>query len=85
MHGKYFAIGESDAKCVDEINCPGSEIRAYLERQGNQLYLVPTNLATIQWKGKEINKRTRLIGNPIQLNCPDEKDGDFYIKIKIKK
>jgi len=85
FHGKCFAIGDSDAKCVDEINCPGSEVRAYLERQGNQLYLVPTNLATIQWKGKEINKRTRLIGNPIQLNCPDEKNGDFYIKIKIKK
>ncbi len=85
LHGKCFAIGDSDAKCIDEINCPGSEVRAYLERQGNQLYLVPTNLATIQWKGKEINKRTRLIGNPIQLNCPDEKDGDFYIKIRIKK
>lgn len=85
LPGKCFAIGDSDTKCVDEINCPGSEVRAYLERQGNQLYLVPTNLATIQWKGKEINKRTRLIGNPIQLNCPDEKDGDFYLKIRIKK
>lgn len=85
FHGKCFAIGDSDTKCVDEIDCPGSEVRAYLERQGNQLYLVPTNLAAIQWKGKEINKRTRLIGNPIQLNCPDEKNGDFYIKIKIKK
>jgi hypothetical protein len=44
LPGKSFAIGESDSKCIDEIDCPGSEVRAYLERRGNQLYLVPTKL-----------------------------------------
>ncbi len=83
--GKCFAIGEADARCVDEIECPGSEVRAYLERKGNQLYLVPTKLAPIHWNGKEINRRTRLTGNRIKLNCPDERSGDFYIDIKIKK
>ena len=85
LHGKCFAIGDADSKCVDEINCPGSEVRAYLERQGNQLYLVPTKLAPIYCNGKEINKRTRLTGNPIKLNCPDGRNGDFYIKLKVKK
>lgn len=85
LHGKCFAIGEPDSKCVDEIACPGSEVRAYLERQGNQLYLVPTKLAPVQWNGKQINKRTRLTGNPIKLNCQDERHGDFYIKIRVRK
>ncbi len=85
LHGKCFAIGAADSRCVDEIECPGSEVRAYLERRGNQLYLVPTTLAAIHWNGKEIIKRTRLTGNRIKLNCPDERSGDFYIDIKIKK
>lgn len=85
LPGKSFAIGEADSKCVDEIICPGAEVRAYLERNGNQLYLVPTKLAPIEWNGKEINRRIRLTGNRIKLNCPDEKTGDFYIDIKIKK
>jgi ribonuclease HI len=85
LPGKCFAIGEADSKCVDEISCPGAEVRAYLERSGNQLYLVPTKLAPIQWNGKEINRRVRLTGNRIKLNCPDERSGDFYIDIKIKK
>lgn len=85
LPGKCFAIGAADSRCVDEIECPGSEVRAYLERRGNQLYLVPTILAPIHWNGKEINKRTRLTGNRIKLNCPDERSGDFYIDIKIKK
>lgn len=85
LSGKCFAIGDTDSKCVDEIDCPGSEVRAYLERQGNQLYLVPTQLAPIHWNGKELNKRTRLSGNSIKLNCPDERNSDFYIQLKIKK
>lgn len=85
LPGKCFAIGETDSRCVDEIECPGSEVRAYLERRGNQLYLVPTVLAPVHWNGKEINKRTRLTGNRIKLNCPDDRSGDFYIDIKIKK
>lgn len=85
LHGKCFVIGDTDSKCVDEIKCPGSEVRAYLERHGNQLYLVPTKLAPIHWNGKELNKRTRLTGNLIKLNCPDERNSDFYIKLKIKK
>jgi hypothetical protein len=39
LPGKSFAIGQGDSNCIDEIDCPGAEVRAYLERQGNQLYL----------------------------------------------
>ncbi len=85
LPGKSLAIGQADSNCIDEIDCPGSEVRGYLERQGNQLYLVPTQLAPIQWNGKEVNKRTRLTGSSIKLNCPDSKDRDFYLNIKVKK
>ncbi|MBE9190943.1 VWA domain-containing protein [Gloeocapsopsis crepidinum LEGE 06123] len=85
LPGKSFAIGQGDSNCIDEIDCPGSEVRAYLERQGNQLYLVPTQLAPIELKGREVNKRTRLTGSSIKLNCPSDKHGDFYLNIKVKK
>lgn len=85
LPGKYLAIGQTDSNCIDDINCPGSEVRAYLERQGNQLYLVPTQLAPIEWKGKQVSKRVRLTASSIKLNCPTDKHGDFYLNIKIKK
>ncbi len=84
---QQIAIGEADSRCIDAIDSPGSEVRAYLARQGNQLYLVPNKSASVpvEWSGKEITKRTRLTGTIIKLNCPDEKHRDFYIDIKIKK
>ena len=85
LPGKCIAIGEADSSCVDSIDCPGLEVRSYLKRQGNQLYLVPTNLAPIQWNGGEITKRTRLTGTQIKLNCPDENNRDFYIQIRVRK
>jgi hypothetical protein len=42
-------------------------------------------LAPVEWNGKEVNKPTCLTGSSIKLNCPDERSGDFYIRIKIKK
>lgn len=85
LPGKSLAIGETDAKTVDGIECPGTETRAYLERRGNQLFLIPTQLAPIHCNGKEITKRTRVNSDRIQLNCPNERNEDFFIQIKLKK
>lgn len=85
LPGKSIAIGEADSSCVDFIECPGSEPRGYLERKGNKLYLKPTNLAPIEWNGREIDKPTCLTSNSIRLNCPDGRNRDFYIDIKVKK
>lgn len=84
LPGKCLAVG-AGSNCVDEIDCPGSEVRAYLERKGNKLYLLPTKLASIQWNGREITKRTCLTGSRIKLNCPDERNRDFYIDIRVSK
>ncbi|HEY9799494.1 MAG TPA: hypothetical protein V6D25_03990 [Leptolyngbyaceae cyanobacterium] len=82
---KRIAIGEYDATCVDSIDCPGVEIRAYLERRGESLYLVPTNSAPIYYQGKEITSRTRISSSRFRLNCPDTRKGDYEIIIQVKK
>lgn len=80
---KSIGIGGYDSHCIDSVECPGSEVRAYLERQGNQMYLEPTGSAPIYWGERELTKRTRVTGTRLQLNCPDEKNLDFYIAIRI--
>ncbi|MBO1348993.1 MAG: VWA domain-containing protein [Hormoscilla sp. GUM202] len=84
-HNQRIAIGEYDGNCVDAIDCPGEEVRAYLERKGNSLYLVPTGLAKIDYNGREVTQRTRLSGNQMRLNCPDGNNRDFEFAIEIKK
>ena len=85
-HNKRIAIGEYDSTCVDSIDTPGSEIRAYLERKGEKLYIVPTGDAPIYYNGRDINARTLITGYLIRLNCPETKrKRDYEITIKIKK
>lgn len=82
---KRIAIGEYDATCVDSIDCPGVEVRAYLERKGEKLYLVPTNSAPIYYQGREITSRTLISSSSFRLNCPDIRKHDYEIIIKVKK
>lgn len=82
---KRIAIGEYDPSCVDSIDCPGVEIRAYLERKGENLYLTPTNSAPIYYQGKEITSRTLISSSRFRLNCPDPRKGDYEIIIQLKK
>ncbi|AFY49365.1 hypothetical protein Nos7524_3574 [Nostoc sp. PCC 7524] len=82
---KRIAIGEYDATCVDSIDCPGVEVRAYLERKGEKLYLVPTNSAPIYYQDREITSRTLISSSFFRLNCPDIRKRDYEIIIKVKK
>ncbi len=84
-NNKRIAIGEYDSTCVDSIDCPGVEVRAYLERKGEKLYLVPTNLATIYYNDQEITSRTLIDKSKFRLNCPDFRNRDYEIIIKLKK
>ncbi|MBD2412983.1 hypothetical protein FACHB389_28320 [Nostoc calcicola FACHB-389] len=83
-NNKRIAIGEYDSTCVDSIDCPGEEVRAYLERKGEKLYLVPTNLASIYYNEREITSRTLIDKSKFRLNCPHRKR-DYEIIIKLKK
>jgi hypothetical protein len=80
-----IAIGEYESSCVDAIDCPGAEVRAYLERQGQRLYLVPTHLAPIYCNGREIEKRTPISSSLVRINCPNANHRDFEFSIQVKK
>jgi hypothetical protein len=87
-NNQRIAIGEYDSSCVDSIDTPGSEIRAYLVRKGEKLYIDPTGDATIFLNGKAITEKTLISSSTyrINLNCPDTKrKKDFEMTIKIKK
>ncbi|ABA21469.1 hypothetical protein Ava_1847 [Trichormus variabilis ATCC 29413] len=84
-NNKRIAIGEYDSTCVDSIDCPGVEVRAYLERKGEKLYLVPTNSAPIYYQGREITSRTLISSSRFRLNCPDFRQGEYEINIKLNK
>ncbi len=82
-----IAIGEDDGTYPDSIPCPGGEVRAYLERQGEKLYLVPlsSNLPPIHYNGREIASRTAISGSKFRLSCPDNRQRDYEMNIQIKK
>ncbi|QLE51591.1 VWA domain-containing protein [Nostoc sp. C057] len=84
-NNKRIAIGEYDSTCVDSIDCPGVEIRGYLERKGEKLYLVPTNLIPIYYNDQEITSRKLIDKYKFRLNCPDSRKRDYEIIIKLKK
>ncbi|WP_368041802.1 hypothetical protein [Nostoc sp. TCL240-02] len=84
-NNKRITIGEYDSTCVDSIDCPGVEIRGYLERKDEKLYLVPTNLIPIFYNDQEITSRKLIDKSKFRLNCPDYRKRDYEIIIKLKK
>lgn len=79
-----IAIGGDNINCID---CPGEEIRGYLEREGNQIYLRPTKQAPIYYRGKEITQKIKIERFPMTINCPNQlkENSDFEIVIQIIK
>jgi hypothetical protein len=80
-----LAIGEYEGNCVDAIAYPGNETRGYIERKGNRLYLIPTDIAPIYCNGREINQRTVLSSGEFTINCPTSNLRDFEFVVKVKK
>ncbi len=74
---KKIAIGGEH-----KISCPGEEIRAYLKRVGNQLYLEPTKGQLIYYNGKKLSQSQKIQNDIIKLNCPNN-SRNFNIVIKI--
>lgn len=77
---KIYLGGEANTR----IDCPGSESRGYLERKGNQLYLVPNQQGMVYYNNKVITKPVK-IGSlkRFMLNCPDAQERDFEIVVKV--
>ena len=82
---KKIAIGEDDPSCKDSIDCPGGEIRGHLQRQGEKLYLVPTPEGNIQLNNKKVTSKTLITNSRFTLNCPDSRQRDYQINVKIEK
>ncbi|MBE9256364.1 vWA domain-containing protein [Dolichospermum sp. LEGE 00246] len=82
---KKIAIGEDDPSYGDSIDSPGGEIRGYLQRQGEKLYLVPTPEGNIQLNNKKITSKTLITNSRFTLNCPDSRQRDYQINVKVEK
>lgn len=80
-----IAIGEYDPSCKDSIDCPGGEIRGYLQRQGEKLYLVPKPEGNIQLNDKKVTSKTLITNSRFTLNCLDSRQRDYQINVKIEK
>ncbi|ELS00024.1 VWA domain-containing protein [Gloeocapsa sp. PCC 73106] len=80
-HQQKITIG---GEGFNAISCPGTEIRAYLERKNIQMYLTPTGLAPISYRGNEITTKQKISTNYFTINCP-QNGKDFYINIKVTK
>lgn len=75
---------KSSLSIGEDIECLGGEIRGYLKREGNKLFIEPTNTLPIIYRGKEIRKKQLIEGNIIRLNYPYN-DREFEIKITVSK
>lgn len=81
-----IAIGEHESGCQDSIDVPGSEVRAYLVRKGEKLYLEPTHNSPIEYQEKIVEKTIQITRSRINLNCPKSRSKKSYeITIKIQK
>jgi hypothetical protein len=74
-NNKKIAIGEDDPSCKDSIDCPG----------GEKLYLVPTPEGNIQLNNKKVTSKTLITNSRFTLNCPDSRQRDYQINVKIEK
>nr|WP_238717956.1 VWA domain-containing protein [Petrachloros mirabilis] len=76
-NGQKISIG-------GDIECPGPDVRGYLRREGNQLFLdvVSSSEYPIYYKNTRVTQRTALKGHYVHLNCPNN-SRDFELTIRI--
>jgi hypothetical protein len=81
-NGQKIAIGGDG---INSIECRGMELRGYLQRRGNKIYLQPSKLAPLFCRDREVSKELKIESNYLNLNCPDEDGREFAIAIKINR
>jgi hypothetical protein len=55
-----------------DIECRGQDIRGYLRREGNKLWLEPSGELAIHYQNSQVTQRQILTGRYIRLNYPHE-------------
>jgi hypothetical protein len=76
-----IAIGDDN---LNSIYCPGNEIRGYLQRKGNRLYLIPLKTQPIFYREQEVINNLAIKHDSFRLNCPLEAK-NFTLTIKLTK
>jgi hypothetical protein len=89
-NNQKIAIGEFNQSYSGSIDCPGAEIRGYIQRQGRNFYIVPSGIelssSTSMYYGEnEIARQHKVSGSRINLNCPDHNGKEFLVEIVIDK
>jgi hypothetical protein len=74
-----IAIGGDN---LNSIYCPGNEVRGYLQRKGNRLYLIPLKTQPVFYREQEVKKAITIERTNFKLNCPF-KDKNFKLTIKL--
>ena len=78
-NGQQITVGEDS---INGIYCPGNEVRGYLKRKGNSLYIIPTKIAPLFYRDREVTQPLKVTSNYLRLNCPfQEKDFEVVVKI----
>ena len=80
-HKQKIAIGDDS---LNAIYCPGDEVRGYLQRKGNCLYLIPLKSQPVFYREREVKKDIAIERNSFMLNCPFN-DRNFDLAIKLIK
>lgn len=78
-HRQKIAIGDNN---LNAIPSPGEEVRGYLIRKGNKLYLKPTKNLPLIYREQELNKETEINHSRFTINCPfGGKDFDIGMRV----
>ena len=78
-NNQKIAIGDNN---LTAIPCPGEDIRGYLGRKGNKLYIKPTNNAPLLYRDRELNKEEQIKSDNFSFNCPFEGQ-NFEIRVIV--
>lgn len=76
-----IAIGDDN---LNSIYCPGNEIRGYLQRKGNRLYLIPLKTQPVFYREQKVVNDLAIKRDSFQLNCPLGTK-NFTLAIKLTK
>ena len=80
-HQQKIAIGDDS---LNAISCLSKDIRGYLIRKRNKLYIKPSKNLPLIYRDRELNKELEVTGDRFTINCPYE-GKDFVIEIRIFK
>lgn len=84
-HKQKIIIGDNS---TNGIFCPGDDIRGYLIRRGNKIFLKPTNNGTLLYGDRLVEKEIEITRNIFSINCPVEdnrRQQDFEIDLKVSR